>query len=170
MKIVRNKIHSTERQFSNSQRIGFVNFSSHTDAKRARQEKMNKLFYGFPLYIEPVFRNRKHDNYYQSGKYRNMSPRSTDRWRSRDRSISSPRRQYSELNSRRNISTPSSSPFDSEECRNSRVSRSISNNGHLEEGGYLNHRSTRYVDKLAKANRLKMILIRGSDLFRHAVE
>jgi hypothetical protein len=57
VKIVNNKKSSTSIE-----RIAFVNFSNHSDAKSAKRSKMNKSFYGYPLYIEPVFHsyiNRK---------------------------------------------------------------------------------------------------------------
>ena len=39
-----------------SERICFINFERHVDAKRAKRDNMHKLFYGLPLYIVPVFR------------------------------------------------------------------------------------------------------------------
>jgi hypothetical protein len=57
VKVVNNKKTSTSIE-----RIAFVNFSNHVDAKSAKRSKMNKSFYGYQLYIEPVFHsysNRK---------------------------------------------------------------------------------------------------------------
>jgi hypothetical protein len=46
----------------NSEKIAFVNFICHADAKHAKKSKSNKLFFGNQLYIEPVFRNRSSIN------------------------------------------------------------------------------------------------------------
>lgn len=82
------------------ERICYVNFQRHLDAKQAKTDKMHKLFYGLPLYIEPAFqRNRKNsrdaNNNNKSSNYRssNRSP-SYDYYRSsskRQRRSRSPR-------------------------------------------------------------------------------
>ena len=103
VKIVHNKKPPNGIYSPNSERIAFVNFSHHNDARRAKQHKMNKLFYGFPLYIEPVFRNRgppQSSSFYNNKQ--SPSSRSSNRRGSKNRSVS-PRLT-------RNVATPSRSP------------------------------------------------------------
>lgn len=105
------------------ERICYVNFQRHLDAKQAKTDKMHKLFYGLPLYIEPVFqRNRKNSrdacNNNKSSNYRssNRSPsyehyRSSSKRQKRSRSPRlSPNRHRIDspvLKMNRNIRTPS---------------------------------------------------------------
>jgi len=61
-----------------SEKIAFVNFNNHQDAKHAKRTKSNKLFFGYQLHIEPVFRNRSSNEDFgrsnSSSNYRNISP------------------------------------------------------------------------------------------------
>lgn len=84
IKIVTNK----NARNSRSDRIAFINFNSHSEAREAKRCKMNMPFEGYPLYIEPVFVNRPgardtNKSYRPMSKSRNYS-----RSRSRSRSYS----------------------------------------------------------------------------------
>ncbi len=64
------------RDHRHAERIAFVNFNSHGDASEAKRCKMNVPFYGYPLYIEPVFKNKAND--YRPSRVTRRSPSNGD--------------------------------------------------------------------------------------------
>ena len=124
---------SNSSSSSNSERIAFVNFSNHADAKKAKRDKMNKIFYGYPLYIEPVFKARSTpaaSNSYSSRRGGNMSPPgqlTRDEYSSRNSSLRRQRTHSPSENrprGRNNAFTSSPSPYNNE--RHRPRSRSVS--------------------------------------------
>lgn len=82
VRIVNNKKSSP----SQDDRIAFVNFYAHEDAREAKRLKMNQSLCGYPMYIEPVFKNGRRSpppNYRRS-----RSPPSFDRRNSTRRAAS----------------------------------------------------------------------------------
>jgi RNA-binding protein 15 len=102
------------RDHRHAERIAFVNFNSHMEASEAKRCKMNAPFHGYPLYIEPVFKNKASD-------YRPKRPRSP---RNRSRSISNDnnRKRFSSLESNKNrrYRSASRSPVPTIKVRQSR--------------------------------------------------
>ena len=107
-----------------AERIAFVNFDTHEQAREAKRVKLNINFHGLPLYIEPVFRNRSnapppqhqkpHDRHYSSSDYHRSAPKSSGRINTPPLPLKSSRH-----NKSRSLSPPSTS-----HSRNSSISRS----------------------------------------------